>query len=410
MTIYYPPTQNAIQKTLDAQLLEGITASMTLNNVVGIANKPGVCVVDFVDTNNKETPTKREYIAFTGVSGNTLTGLTRNADGGGTDQDHSVGAIVQFPPDILQQKAIIDTFTVEHGQDGKHTSAVVTTLKATGAEITTGTEDAKIVTPKAIADAGLVKDTDGTLAANSDSKIPSQKAVKTYVDSGWIPSGETWTYVGADDPTYTFKIAGVDLTSKYSPGMRIKLTQTSVKYFIITAVAFSTDTTITVYGGTDYDLANATITLPFYSTQKAPQGFPLSPDKWTQIATINTTQIQSTTTDNTWYNVGSFTLSVPIGVWELTCSASVNSYKTSAASWNIYATVSTTNNSETDSYFTAHTISTWNVSLPYYRRKHITAISKTNYYLLEKHYTNDTGTAIRLIDGGSFISATCAYL
>lgn len=155
MTIYYPPTQNAIQKTLDAQLLEGITASMTLNNVVGIANKPGVCVVDFVDTNNKETPTKREYIAFTGVSGNTLTGLTRNADGGGTDQDHSVGAIVQFPSDILQQKAIIDTFTVEHGQDGKHTSAVVTTLKATGAEINTGTEDAKIVTPKAIADSYL---------------------------------------------------------------------------------------------------------------------------------------------------------------------------------------------------------------------------------------------------------------
>lgn len=36
---------------------------------------------------------------------------------------------------------------------------------------------------KLIKDGGLSRDTDGTLAANSDSKIPSQKAVKTYVDA-----------------------------------------------------------------------------------------------------------------------------------------------------------------------------------------------------------------------------------
>lgn len=33
-----------------------------------------------------------------------------------------------------------------------------------------------------------VIDTDTTLSANSDSKIPSQKAVKAYVDSGGIPT------------------------------------------------------------------------------------------------------------------------------------------------------------------------------------------------------------------------------
>lgn len=38
-------------------------------------------------------------------------------------------------------------------------------------------------TGKIIKDTGLALDTDGTLAANSDSKIPSQKAVKTYADS-----------------------------------------------------------------------------------------------------------------------------------------------------------------------------------------------------------------------------------
>jgi hypothetical protein len=153
--IYDPPSINGIQKTLDAQLLSGITASMTLNNVTGIQDKPGVCVVDLIDANEKFTPTKREYISFTGVSGNTLTGLTRNADSGGSDQDHAVGAIVQFPADVLQQQALIDLIRVQHNDDGTHKSALVTTLKATGSVVNTGTSDDTIVTPKAVKDAGL---------------------------------------------------------------------------------------------------------------------------------------------------------------------------------------------------------------------------------------------------------------
>lgn len=154
-TIKYPTSTNAVQKTLDAQLLSGATASMTLNSVTGIQNKEGVCVIDAVDANGTATPAKREYIKFTGVSGSTLTGLTRNADGGSSDQDHAVGAIVQFGPDVLQQQAIIDSLLTEHNESGTHKSATVTTLKATGAEINTGTEDAKIVTPKAIADSWI---------------------------------------------------------------------------------------------------------------------------------------------------------------------------------------------------------------------------------------------------------------
>lgn len=106
--IKYPTSTNAVQKTLDAALLAGATTSMTLNSVTGIQNKAGVCVVDRVDANGSDTASKREYITFTGVSGSTLTGLTRNADGGGTDQDHAVGAIVEFVSDVLQQQAVID--------------------------------------------------------------------------------------------------------------------------------------------------------------------------------------------------------------------------------------------------------------------------------------------------------------
>lgn len=153
--LLYVPSQNGIQKTLGAQLLSGVTAAATLNNVTGIQNKAGVFVVDRVDTNNVETPTKREYVKFSGTSGSTVVTLTRNVDGSGTDQDHAIGAIVEFVPDVVWAQALNDVILVEHGDNGVHSSALVTTLKATGAVVDTGTSDLTIVTPKAIADSAV---------------------------------------------------------------------------------------------------------------------------------------------------------------------------------------------------------------------------------------------------------------
>lgn len=104
------PTQNFIQKTLDAQLLTGVTASVTLNNVTGIQNLPGVFIVDRVDTNGVETASKRETVGFTAVSGSTLTTLTRGL-AGSTDQDHAVGAIVEFAPDVVWAQSIYDALS-----------------------------------------------------------------------------------------------------------------------------------------------------------------------------------------------------------------------------------------------------------------------------------------------------------
>jgi len=234
MSIYYPPTQNAIQKTLDAQLLEGITASMTLNNVVGIANEPGVCVVDFVDTNNLETPTKREYIAFTGVSGNTLTGLTRNADGGGTDQDHAVGAIVQFPSDILQQKAIIDGLLETVDTDGALDTTKVVYL---------------------------------TTAQTLTNKTLTSPLFQGTVD-GWISANETWAYASAS--TITIPAGGA---AKYAVGDRIRWKQgAGYKYGVLVTVA---DTLLTIAVNTDFTVATPTaITDNYYSHQANPIGFP----------------------------------------------------------------------------------------------------------------------------------------
>jgi len=97
------------------------------------------------------------------------------------------------------------------------------------------------------------------------------EAVINGYGGGWIGAGETWTYASAS----TYTISG-DLTTKYSIGMKIKLTQTTAKYFIISAVSYGApNTTITVNGGASYTVANAAITLPFYSVSQSPYGCPL---------------------------------------------------------------------------------------------------------------------------------------
>ncbi len=96
------------------------------------------------------------------------------------------------------------------------------------------------------------------------------------LQDGWIDdTAETWSYAsGSGGGTATFTIAGVDLTAKYTVGTRIKLTQTTVKYFTVIAVSFSTNTTVTITAGSDYTLANAAISVNYHSYAANPQGYP----------------------------------------------------------------------------------------------------------------------------------------
>ena len=133
--------------------------------------------------------------------------------------------------------------------------------KATGAVVNTGTEDAKIVTPKAIADSNVVLTTKTQTLTN---KTLTSPVFQGTVD-GWISANETWTYASASTITVPSGAA-----SKYAIGDKIKLTQTTVKYFYIVGVA---DTLLTIMGGNDYTLTNATISDNYYSHQQSPIGF-----------------------------------------------------------------------------------------------------------------------------------------
>ena len=417
-SIKYPTTQNFVQKTLGATMNIGANVA-TLSNVTSIQNLPGVAIIDRIDTNSVETPTKREVITFTGTSGVTLTGVVKNADGSGTDQVHAIGAIVEFGPDVIWAQSVMDGLSqvlvpATGLLDTSKVQAPITTPSGT----IVGTTDTQTLTNKILTSpvintgvSGTAIDTDGTLAANSDTVIASQKAIKTYVTNngapanGWITAG-TFTYASADAPTYVITVAS-GAASIYNVGDRIKLTDSTVKYFIITAVA---DTSLTVYGGTDYTLSGGAITLPFYSHQKAPLGFPTSPIKWSQEFSDVSDRTQASPTTGTWYNIGTSKLDIPIGAWRLFYFVNTNAVSSSGNAY-VNITLSTANNSQSDAGFsTLYTATTGGVIFPVTKEKFVLLAAKTTYYLNMNaqnacstiQYINSYGTGI--------IKAVCAYL
>jgi len=360
----------------------GIDASQTTGIVLQSLNnidetKPSVACLSWADPLNTSVA---EWVTYTSINSTTneLQGVTRGAEGYSA-KTHENTAVVAFPLSKSHVNELNDLLTSGSG-------AITATLD----------ED--------------------DMASNSATALATQQSIVAFMGNGWCPAGETWVYASADDPTFTFTVAGVDLTTKYSPGMRIKLTQTTVKYFIITAVAFSTNTTITVYGGTDYDLANEAITLPYFSTQKAPVGFPLDPSKWSVKVTDVTERSQSSPTQNSWYNTGSLSISLPIGVWDTEYMVFI-SCQANGASANIFSALSTANNSASDDDLVAGSFSIGATAGDYrtfgqvYRRKDLVIASKTSYYM-NMRTTNASMTNIAMRNDFSklVIRAVSAYL
>jgi len=155
--------------------------------------------------------------------------------------------------------------------------------------------------------------------------------ISSAISGGWIDAGETWTYASAT----TFTIAGVDLTSKYTKGTKIKLTNSTVKYAYVVSSSFSTNTTVTI--ASEDDLANSTITLPNFSYSDCPQGFKRGEDWYKAVVYLGTTQTMPDgnvnrieldtkifdTNDN--FNISTYEYTVPISGWYSISAKSSNS-------------------------------------------------------------------------------------
>ena len=119
----------------------------------------------------------------------------------------------------------------------------------------------------------------------SNSVIDDLRVLATSLpQGGWIYDPTySWVYASAT----SFTVAGVDVTAQFPVGTRIALYQSgSIKYFVVSAVAFSTNTTVTIDGGGVYTLANVPIDRAAYSYLLRPSGYPLSainePGLWYQ--------------------------------------------------------------------------------------------------------------------------------
>ena len=179
---------------------------------------------------------------------------------------------------------------------------------------------------------------------------------------GWVAVTETWTYASADSPTFTFTIAG-DQTAKYKRDMKIMITQTTDKYFIISkdSTYSAPNTTITVFGGTDYTLTSAAITNPKYSVVKAPAGFPSDFTKWSlTLISDSANNVDAAYTTATWQNGSESGLSgsAHIGIWEVAYNVITTGTRVATAT-SIQVpptsiTLSSANNTESNSALTVH--------------------------------------------------------
>lgn len=257
-------------------------------------------------------------------------------------------------------------------------------------------------------------------SANIAKKITIANAFG-LVDFGWTTTGESWTYSAWSSTTRIGEITvPTDATVKYIAGMRVKITQSTggTKYGIIHKVEA---TKLHIFFGQLYTLNNEAITSPQYSIAYIPLGFPLN-DKntdWSVELNDTTQHTQGSAVDNTWYNLGSLSLSVGVGDWilEYTGIFLVTPATVSTASYPVVEScLSTANNTSYDdelkcSFGGNNTgqITSWQA-----RNKEITLSSAQTFYLNVRTIAGGSTGAKSIYTSGSLnktvVRATSRYV
>ena len=120
-------TSNAFSTTLSGSVNQSDN-SINLTSASGL-QAPGVVCIDRVDSNGNATPTLREYVSFTGISTNTLTGVTRGL-GGSNDQGHTSGAVVEENFSVSHWNDMVSFLQVSHDAAGNIFASLATITTA----------------------------------------------------------------------------------------------------------------------------------------------------------------------------------------------------------------------------------------------------------------------------------------
>lgn len=277
---YFQKVAMATATTLSAP---GYTTGNTSINVASTTNWPtttGVTfAIDEIDSAGERVSGTYNIFRGTVNSATQITNVTYV--GGDANRNYSAGATtrVYILVSYAQMNRLIDGLLVSHNQDG----TMITSLPLTTPKITTSINDASgnevIKTPATASAVNEITVTNAATGANptitatgGDTNVGLEFAPKgtgniyfTHLYD-WQKGSSTWTY--ASSTTFTVPQSDADLMAV---GTKIWFTQTTSKYFYVVS---KSGTTITVTGGSDYSVANAAITAPYFSNAETPVGFP----------------------------------------------------------------------------------------------------------------------------------------
>lgn len=217
----------------------GYTVGNTSINVASTTNYPtdtGVTItIDEIDGNGERVAGTRNVFRGDVASATQINELVYA--GGDANRNYSAGATTRVYIEVneVQMNRMIDGTLVEHNQDGTHAAVTATSLAVSGATTLTGA---------------------AAFNGGFTSKLSNE----------WVGGSGTWTYASAS----TFTVPAAD-AALMSVGTKIWITQTTSKWFYVTGIS---GTTITVTAGSDYTVANAAITAPYFSNATTPVGFP----------------------------------------------------------------------------------------------------------------------------------------
>lgn len=144
VNLWAAPTQ-PFQTTLNGSM--GATdVTFALTSITGL-QAPGILVIDRQDGQGNNTFHKMEFVSFTGISGNAVTGVVRGLAGSNAIV-HNSGAVVEAYLTVTQWKDLQDFLLLEHVSTGQvKTLSHVRQITATGVSSASGLRGDVVIVP-----------------------------------------------------------------------------------------------------------------------------------------------------------------------------------------------------------------------------------------------------------------------
>lgn len=142
-----------------------------------------------------------------------------------------------------------------------------------------------------------------------------------FTSNGWVVDDEVhqWSFVSASAPSFVVSV-NADVTGYMSAGMKFRVSQSTDQLFFVSKVSsyVGGTTELTLFGGTNYELADDAITEVAYSRVQAPYGFSLDPEIWIIKLTDTSLRSRASPVADSWYQLdASHAITIPPGYWKI---------------------------------------------------------------------------------------------